>query len=915
LNVTDESAFARLPASEIFERIEAGALVLVPTNRLARDLSRRLEARRRAVGVAVCEAPAIELFDNWLARLWNDLDDPRLLLTAGAERARWETTLEGLKVGEQVDDVAALARSAASAWQTVAAWGEPPLEANATQEVRAFARWRAAFRKELVANVELTRAELAGALTVVLGGDPSALDLPREIVLLAFELLEPDRRGLLAACEAAGVRIAVCDGTREEEGRIEVREALDAADEIRRAAREIAATLREQPDSRIAVVVGSLDADRLLLERILAEELDPRASLVGGAARPSVVDIAGGIPLAAQASVRHGLDLLSLAAEGNAFETVSRLLLSPYPKPGTADEAASEQSGGELAVEQEARARVEAALRGDHLRRVALGDLCERAGSKKAKGFAAMLRKAIERRAADPATATLSEWCDIFASDLWHLGAFDVGEDDRERLAVKKLRDAIDQTAALTPFLGKGAVLLDRAAALARLSSVVAELRTQPPVEGAPVAVLELLDAAGLAWDRLWVLGLTDDVVPAPARPSPLLPAGWQREQGVRRGSPEAELVFARERMRRLWASAPEVRASWRRTGSGGEELGPSPLLPAGAAADGAAPRAWYLRELPEALEARVPDGRALPLRKTLGATALQHVAACSFRGVARLRWLAEPLEAPEAEPCARTRGILMHAVMEAIFREYGDAAALASATHAALAAIAEEAARKALAGRATHAVPAWLHGPVVAWARDLAVAWVNYERNEREGGWTVAEIEKALPGTLGEDLSISGRADRIDRLADGSLLLIDFKTATDGKGPGEWKTRRPRDPQLPVYAHLKTGQGERIGGLAFANLSARNKCTLQGLASTTIADKLAPPGDLKSRNWPPDYDDALATMLANVEAVADLWRGGGMDVDAANTSVCRNCGLESLCRVYESAIEDEDGDDAGEEA
>ncbi|WP_262357983.1 hypothetical protein, partial [Bordetella pertussis] len=45
--------------------------------------------------------------------------------------------------------------------------------------------------------------------------------------------------------------------------------------------------------------------------------------------------------------------------------------------------------------------------------------------------------------------------------------------------------------------------------------------------------VLGLLEAEGGAWDGIWVLGLTDDVLPASPKPNPLLPLAVLRQVGA----------------------------------------------------------------------------------------------------------------------------------------------------------------------------------------------------------------------------------------------------------------------------------------------------------------------------------------------------------------------------------------------
>ncbi len=51
----------------------------------------------------------------------------------------------------------------------------------------------------------------------------------------------------------------------------------------------------------------------------------------------------------------------------------------------------------------------------------------------------------------------------------------------------------------------------------------------KPEDEGAPVQVMGMLEAAGLRFDHLWIMGLHDEALPAAASPNPFLPYSLQR--------------------------------------------------------------------------------------------------------------------------------------------------------------------------------------------------------------------------------------------------------------------------------------------------------------------------------------------------------------------------------------------------
>ncbi len=77
------------------------------------------------------------------------------------------------------------------------------------------------------------------------------------------------------------------------------------------------------------------------------------------------------------------------------------------------------------------------------------------------------------------------------------------------------------------------------------LGQQAANSRFQVEDEGAPVQVMGMLEAAGLRFDHLWIMGLDDEALPSPANPSPFLPVSLQRQHRLPHSSSERELEFA----------------------------------------------------------------------------------------------------------------------------------------------------------------------------------------------------------------------------------------------------------------------------------------------------------------------------------------------------------------------------------
>jgi len=75
---------------------------------------------------------------------------------------------------------------------------------------------------------------------------------------------------------------------------------------------------------------------------------------------------------------------------------------------------------------------------------------------------------------------------------------------------------------------------------------IAGETMFQPQGGEAPVQVLGVLEASGLQFDHLWVMGLHDEAWPGPPAPNPFCRSGCSANAGIPRCSPERELAFAR---------------------------------------------------------------------------------------------------------------------------------------------------------------------------------------------------------------------------------------------------------------------------------------------------------------------------------------------------------------------------------
>lgn len=193
-----------------------------------------------------------------------------------------------------------------------------------------------------------------------------------------------------------------------------------------------------------------------------------------------------------------------------------------------------------------------------------------------------------------------------------------------------------------------------------------------------------------------------------------------------------------------------------------------------------------------------------------------------------------------------------------------------------------------------------------------LVTEWLNFEA--KRVPFIVAETEANTIRTI-SGLELKLRLDRVDRLVDGSLLVIDYKTGD--VSPKAWNLPRPEDVQLPLYAGfaLDREMGD-VGGLVFAKIRAGGCSEFAGRvtdARATLAGNIGGTTSLVKRPLKPED---LTAWRAEIEQLARDFLSGRAAVDPRDyPTTCERCGLEAICRVKEAqaSLEVDDETENGE--
>jgi probable DNA repair protein len=412
-----------------------------------------------------------------------------------------------------------------------------------------------------------------------------------------------------------------------------------------------------------------------------------------------------------------------------------------------------------------------------------------------------------------------------------------------------------------------------------------------------PIWVSGQLIDPWLNYDGLWVSGCSDQRWPPPVEPIPLIPVTVQRDFGVIAAAPESQFQFALGLQNRWTARAGHCVFSYADPGDG-RSGAPSPLLPERPApASPALPRPHWraLLQAQPTLE-RFTDELAPAFgvgERTRGVSTLRAQSRCAFRGFAETRLRCERLERPVPGFNDRERGELIHHALEHIWAELRGSSALLILSPDAQAGLLDEGVTRALAKvcRVRDPGPRWRQRERERMGNVLA-KWLDIER-QREP-FEVEQLEQGTQLARHGGVDFAVRIDRVDRLADGTRVLIDYKT---GLAAADWRGERPDNPQLPIYALLRP---EALVAVAYGRVNA-GECSF--IAEAERAAIFKPNGRKSPLEGMPTLAALVDVWALRIENLAADFAAGRAAV-APTVHACKTCRLHGLCRVP-AALED----------
>lgn len=817
-----------IPISQ--DQVPSGSLVLCATLRLAQTLAHAhdLVADKQNSWQPLKSTT----YQQWLLSLHEtmalrDQEPPELenvrVLDGFQERLIWEQVIH-----EQLDrkaamlfDVGALAATAAEAHALTINWDISTeggfSAAFASEEHAQFRLWRTRFLKYCTAQKLIDVARLNTALIGHLA--TTSGDVPDQIIFAGFDHYTPLEQRLQIALYERGCTLYALETNLGQNAKPQVHQAANMAHECLAVADWARQHLQANPLSRIGVVVPDLASYQHPLMDALEDVIDPTLILARHVDHPRPFNISLGQPLSSLPVVRTALTLLQTLTQHHAVEQslISELLLAPYWS--THNEA-------------DVRARLAAAMREGVAPKAALQRFARYAHALFEKQSASAPHTLGYLQALSSASQGLSNksrlpsaWRRAMQAILGQCGWL---ADGHLRSTEFQTREAftkeLSKLAQLDQITGK--ITFSRAVSL--LSQQCNERLFQPKTRGTPpIQILGVLEAAGMDFDAVWIMGLTNTAWPPPANPNPLLPSDAQREAGAPNASASIQLDFARRIQKRLLQSSREIHLSYPQRDQA-TELQPSSLIRDFDLASSLPPipTPWAISEPigHSRLEA-IEDVQAPPVPegdKVSGGTwLLRAQAICPAWGFYQFRLGAKALAEPIEGLDPRKRGTLVHDTLEFFWK--------ATRSLNALQAMSDAERRTAIAQAATNALEQFNADQKQEALKPRQTAlehkrlsrlideWLQLEATRKED-FTVLETEGKREVSI-EGIVAHMRIDRIDQLADGRTLIIDYKTGAsiDTKN---WANDRITEPQLPIYAAIaenpKDSAQPSIAGVAF---------------------------------------------------------------------------------------------------
>lgn len=892
--------------------LSADSLILTPSARLARSLQLQHAQKNAALGYASWRTLNVKTLAQWLdeiittALLTGEVDvlaAPEKCLTAIEERLLWQEVIAKhlrTQAFSELFDLSGLADVCVEANRYAVAWRLPLHQAqHLSSETKFFLEWQQLFQARCRALNVLENVRYFDWQIDRL--DKNICDLPRNIYFAGFDQTAPQEARLREVLQHKNCQVETLAIGQDIANEISKVAFAEQHDELRSAVAWAKHALDQNPHAKLAIVVPQLAELRNRLADLLDDVLDPTSVRPSRGEAARIYNFSLGLPLAEQPLIKIALQLLALFSQHRITQTeLSAALLSPN---WSADQ-----------TEADDRARLEAAMR-EYLALNTSWSSVMRFMQKQSAVL--QIEKLVQHCEAaltfmqtQPRKQSPSAWAACFASLLQHLQWPGERKETSHAYQARLAWEKVLQQFAQLDFLGQSYTAIS---ATALLRKICAEHVFQPETEGeSSIQLMGMLEALSAPVDALWVMGMNDTIWPPPARPNPLLPAQMQRAAKVSNADSQVQTEFALTIHQRLLKSAKKIIFSYS-LNEGEKVLRASPLMQDIPQCSGEVFVAPTLAEtlveqsnealefLIDAVAPAVAEGEHV----RGGTGLLRAQAICPAWAFYQFRLGAKKLRTPQNGLDAAQRGQLVHLGLEQFWRQaqhYRHFADLHRMTESELAlavAVATKNAMEIFTEQQKENLSEALLQLEATRLESLLSGWLQFER-ERAENFTMHACEAEKKVNI-HGIEVTLKIDRVHRLENGGLVLVDYKT---GQLPAmkSWGEGRITEPQLPIYALYFAGDDEHVAGIQFGKVKMADY-DFSGLLEAQFIEEI----EKRKPDWIREFSDWTALKQHWKQAIEHIVKeiqSGEAAVLFKHVNDLTYCDVLPLLRVPERQLQ-----------
>ena len=855
-----------LPSLEtINTTLRRGGVVITATQRLARHLIQQVSLQN----AVVIEKPAIFSIEAWLIATWSSIEErnerPRRLLSMAESSELWRRVIEdhnathstfSLLQSESAAQLAARCRVALKTHQVSMAYEANRRRFQSEVDTRNFLAWLDAFDARLLRERWIL---LEDTYEIIAKGVEEKVS---EVLFLSEEAPGPALSEVLTQC----FKKATWHHSKPLETQVETHAYETRSDELAAAARW--GKLAYDAGQSAVIVLIDYQRDRAELEQFLRRQFE----VDGQAFTQLPVNFSRGVELSKTPMYRDLLLVLRLLSGSVSREDILAINRSPFFYWSNDAE----------------RAKLTRALFSSEGKRFSSGQaLAQLSLIAPHSGLTEALTWARTERLAS-AKFTSSKWSELLSEFLSKAGWPGAAAlDSVEYQQFEQFSDVLE-TIQVNPLDNEAFTLLRF---VEKLNYSLSQRIFQPQTASSPLQVMFLRDTFGLSFDSARVVGAASGSLPGSPQLLSLIP--WQicRDHNIRSVFEHESEAISRRLLGRLNDQSALTLSFY-------EAMDGLETLPSRFCAEpiqAFAPKERRFDNANPTLEELVDDvgcEAITPSTQKGGAGLLEDEAMCPLKAHLKHRLGISALPEEQIGLSAAERGALLHATLFHTFEELSSSEHLSKIGAHQKGLIVNHSVDKALASMKSHTRDRVglevidlerkrLQTAVMKWLEIEGQRTISFEVIAREVSheWEV------------RGLSLSFKIDRVDQLADGGRVVIDYKSKTSNS-VADWIGIPIKAPQLPCYSEVidnvtavavasvtsdKAGYRPLGGAIGVGKSDAASHREMEEKAGLSWSE-------LRTQ-WRGELDRLLADFIQ------------GSVVATPSSRACRYCDYAAICR------------------